>query len=387
MKSLFWLSAWLALYPWLVYPPLLWLLARLRPRQGRPDADFELPALTVVVSAHNEAAVIEEKIRTTLATDYPADRLTALVVSDASTDDTNAIVTRLAAETPNVRLLAFEEHRGKTAGLNLAMAEIETPVVVFTDANAIFEPVALRRLVEPLADPAVGYVVGAQHYARDEAGAAGENEGLYWRYELALKTLESRFDSVVGGDGAIYAVRRELYRELAAEDINDFVNPLQVIAQGYRGLFQPEARAFEEPADDFLKEFRRKRRIVCRSWGALTRYWPSLDLPRYPRFTFMLFSHKVIRWFTMLWLVLAGAAALVLTARGAGGIYVLALFALVGLFALGALGRKAVHAGESLPAWQSVPYYFLLSNYAALLGVVDYLRGNRYVTWQHVRSS
>ncbi len=386
MESIFWLATLLLVYPYVVYPGLLLGGATLLPRRSMAlPGEFSLPTLTVIVSAHNEAAVIEEKILTTLACDYPRDRLQVLVVSDASTDDTNAIVTRLSESEPNVRLLAIEEHHGKTAGLNMAMESIETELVVFTDANAVFDREALGRLAACFADPAVGYVVGAALYQQGEGSTAGENEGLYWRYELALKALESSFDSVVGGDGAIYAVRRELYKELAAEDINDFVNPLQVIAQGYRGLFCAEARAFEDPANDYDKEFRRKRRIVCRSWGGLLRYYRTLGLTRRPRFLFMLVSHKVIRWFTFAWLVLAAMASFLLVLDGEGFVYLLALLCFAGFFGLAALGRGRARAGEALPSHLSIPYYFLSSNLAAILGIIDYARGNRYVTWTHVR--
>ena len=388
MEVVFWVAVFLLVYPYVLYPVMLWAGARLFPRPsaaGTAADDAALPALTVIVSAHNEAAVIEEKIRTTLACDYPAERLGILVVSDASTDETNAIVEGMAERDPRVRLLAIAEHHGKTAGLNRAMESIDTDIVVFTDANAVFAGDALRRLAACFADPAVGYAVGAALYRQEGGSTAGENEGLYWRYELALKKLESDFDSVVGGDGAIYAVRRDLYRTLAPEDINDFVNPLQVIGAGYRGVFVPEARAYEEPANDYGKEFRRKRRIVCRSWGALLRYYRGLALTRRRRFLFMLVSHKVIRWFTLAWLGIAAVANLLLVMEAEGAIYLFTLLGFLGVFGLAAVGRGKARRGEAVPAHQSIPYFFLSSNLAALLGIIDYARGNRYVTWTHVR--
>jgi len=386
VKVLFWSAAGLLVYPYVVYPLLLLLLARLAPyRRASPAPMQDWPSVTVIVSAHNEAAVIEHKVQSTLACDYPAERLSVMVVSDASTDETNAIVARLAAENPAVRLLAMEEHRGKTAGLNLALERIDSELVVFTDANAVFDPAAIRRLAECFADPGVGYAVGAALYQHDEATAAGENEGLYWRYELAIKQLESEFHSVVGGDGAIYAIRRELYKPLAAEDINDFVNPMQIVAKGWRGVFRPDARAYEDPANDYEKEFRRRRRIVCRTWGALLRYGRDLHLTREPRFLFMLLSHKVIRWFTLVWLLAALAGAAALAAAGAGAVYPLALLALAALLGLAFAGWLRLRAGGSAPAFLSVPYYFVMSNYAAILGIFDYARGNRYVVWEHAR--
>ena len=190
---------------------------------------------------------------------------------------------------------------------------------------------------------------------------------------------------MVGGDGAIYAIRRELYRTLAAEDINDFVNPLQIIAEGYRGVFRADARAYEDPANDYGKEFKRKRRIVCRSWGGLLRYFRRLKLTRFPRFLFMLISHKVIRWFTLLWASLAFICNVVLVAHGHGGLYVWSLLGFLATFALGVPGHKRAVLGAEMGALYSLPYYFYLSNLAAILGIFDYLRGNRYVTWEHAR--
>lgn len=387
-KLLFWLATLLLVHPYVIYPLVLRYLRLARPDESLPSVAVP-PELrvTVIVSAHNEAAVIEDKVRSTLACDYPPAALKVLVVSDASTDDTNAIVERLAGEDPRVALLALHEHRGKTAGLNIAMQGIDSDIVVFTDANAIFDRAALRELTARFVDPAVGYVVGAALYERHEDNSAGRSEGLYWRYELAIKEDESAVHSVVGGDGAIYAIRRELYRELAPEDINDFVNPLQIIALGYRGVFCAAARAYEDPANDYAKEFRRRRRIVCRSFGALLRYWQPLGLGRDRRFAFMLISHKVLRWFTMVWLGLAFLADVRLVVLGVGGIHVLALCAFGALFALAARGRKQARAGHELPTALSVPHYFMLSNWAALLGIWDYLRGNRYVTWQHARQA
>ena len=385
MQLAFWIFVFLAVYPYALYPLLLMILARLFPRPSARDARVAGLSATVIVSAHNEEAVIERKLRTTLDSDFPQANLKVLVVSDASTDGTNEIVADMAQQSSLVTLLALDQHGGKTAGLNAAMELVDTDVVVFTDANAIFEGPALARLLAPFTDPGVGYVVGAAEYRSKETSQAGESEGLYWKLELAQKTLESVFDSVVGGDGAIYAIRRGLYQPLAAEDINDFVNPLQIIAQGYRGLFVTDARAFEEPAHDYRKEFRRRRRIVCRTWGAFLRYGPDLRLHRFPRFLFMLLSHKVIRWFTLLWLLLALVLNLCLIRAGTLYEFTAAAFALN--FALAGLGWRQACSGRKVTRTCSIPYYFVLSNLAALMGIFDYLRGNRYVTWKHVRSS
>lgn len=385
-EILFWLAAVLTVLPYVIYPALLYVAAALKPKSAPTPAPAQWPSVTVVVSAHNEEAVIENKIRTTLALDYPADRLAVVIVSDASTDATNAIVGRLAEEDARVRLVEITEHRGKTAGLNIAMETITSDVVIFTDANAIFATDAVREIARELGGANVGYVVGSALYTSEPGSTAGGNEGLYWKYELAIKRLESGFESVIGGDGAIYGIWRRHYEPLAAEDINDFMNPLHIIGAGYRGVFSAQARAFEDPANDFGKEFRRKRRIVCRTWGALLRYGIGRLYKANPRYTVMLIAHKLVRWFTLLWAMIALACNVIVLTLGGPGIYVLTCGLIVLSIMLALLGWRHARVRPEVPAHLGIPYYFYLSNLAALLGIIDYARGNRYVTWQHVRS-
>jgi glycosyltransferase involved in cell wall biosynthesis len=386
LEALFWLTSTLTVLPYLIYPILLYAGVKIRGRSGEVSEPAEWPTVTVVVSAHNEDAVIENKIRTTLALDYPRDRISVVIVSDASSDATNEIVSRLAEEDGRVHLVELSEHRGKTAGLNVAMETITTDVVVFTDANAIFAPDALREISRELCGDNIGYVVGSALYSDEPGSTAGGNEGLYWKFELAIKQLESAFESVIGGDGAIYGIWRRLYEPLAAEDINDFMNPIQIIGAGYRGVFSASARAFEDAANDFGKEFRRKRRIVCRTWGALLRYGIRRLYRANPRYTCMLFAHKVVRWFTLLWIALALGANIALLGFDGPAIYVLTLGMILLSIGLAIAGWVHSLRDPRVPAYFGIPYYFYLSNLAALLGIIDYARGNRYVTWQHVRT-
>ena len=388
IQILFWIACLLTIFPYVIYP----LILRLRPSDRAAVLTGELtdetaPAVTIIVSARNEEVVIVDKINNALALDYPQENLTVMVVSDASTDKTDALVTEIAAKKPQVRLLAIAERRGKTAGLNRAMEQIDSELVVFTDANAMFNPDALQHLVAPFSNPSVGYVVGAQKYTQTEGQSAGDNEGLYWRFELALKEAESDFYAVVGGDGAIYAIRRELFTPLADEDINDFVNPLQIILKGYRGLFRGEAIAFEDPANSFDKEFNRKRRIVCRSWGALVRYGLNRRLLALPKFAFMVFSHKVLRWFSMVWISAAVVLNLILLLGQPSLLYILTATAIYGSIALALFGQRFSARQDDMSSIFAIPYYFYMANIAAILGVLDYARGNRYVVWDHVRTT
>src|SRR5882762_1396897 len=234
----FWLASFLVVYPYLIYPLLLRLLARLSPARGEPaQTRAETPRVTLIISAFNEEAALGRKLENALALDFPANRLEIIVASDASSDRTDQIVREVSAGEPRVKLVRQEERRGKSAALNRAVAAASGEIIVFSDANAMYGQDAIRRLVQDFADPKVGYVVGAALYYDAQGVRAGESEGVYWKLELFLKRLESQFYSVVGGDGAIYAIRRHLFWDLKDDDISDFVNPLQIIAAGYRGLF------------------------------------------------------------------------------------------------------------------------------------------------------
>ena len=392
MSALFECGYWLALlallYPYLGYPSTLWLLTlvRGRYRPHKPAPDY-LPAVSLMISAYNESAVLDAKLANARALDYPAEKLQIVVVSDASSDGTDDIVKRHAAEDARVMLYRQEERKGKTAGLNRGIELTSGSVIVFSDANAMYAVDAIRQLVAPLRDPAVGYVVGAAHYSDSDQGQAQASEGLYWRYELALKRMESAFASVVGGDGAIYAIRRALYWPLQEDDINDFVNPLQIVTAGYRGVFNPDARAFEESADSFAKEFRRKRRIVNRSWRAVRRYGGALRQSGRPAFVFQLVSHKILRWLAMPCLLALMLFNVLLALEPGGWFFELSLLGFVASLVLAGVAHVQMARKQRPPRLCYLFYYFYLVNLAALLGIWDESRGIRHSKWDHVRQS
>lgn len=367
-------------YVYAGYPALLWLLTlnrrNLTHRQGEVT-----PSVTLVISCYNEAGVIREKLENALALDYPQGQLEVLVVSDGSDDGTDDIVREFAAK--GVRLIRQEGRLGKTMGLNLALEHITSEVTVFSDANAMYEPGAIRKLVRNFADPEVGYVVGAALYTDGDQGASARNENLYWQYELAIKSMESRLHSVVGGDGAIYAIRSHLWEPLQQKDINDFVNPLQIIAKGYRGIFEPEARCFEETAGDFDREIARKERIVNRSIRGLMRVKVVMNPLKSGIFAWEVVSHKLLRWLIPLFLLL-GAIGSALLALAGYGLFQLITLGTVTLLVLAGLGHRSDDK-NALPVWLSVPYYFVMVNLYAVRGIVKALQGETQVTWSSAR--
>jgi cellulose synthase/poly-beta-1,6-N-acetylglucosamine synthase-like glycosyltransferase len=273
-----------------------------RPIQRAPIT----PPLTLIISAYNEAAVIRKKIENALSLDYPADRREIVVISDASDDGTDDTVKQYASQ--GVRLFRQAERRGKTAGLNAALPTVGGEIVVFSDANAMYREDALRMLVRNFADANVGCVTGEARYLPG-GDVADIGERLYWSYEMQIKRLETALGSMVGGDGAIYAIRKSLWRSLPENAINDFLNPLQIVAAGWRAIYEPGAVCFEETAGGTRAEYRRRVRIVSRSWRAVFQSRGVLNPLRVGFFAWSLLSHKVLRWGSGLFGALAGLSA------------------------------------------------------------------------------
>ncbi len=386
LTMIFAVTSFLVIYPYLIYPILLRVLAKWSPMKRNMEySSRELPRLTIVISAFNEETIIGPKLANALESDYPEDLLEIIVASDASSDDTDDIVRSIGDRTGRVKLVRQPERRGKSAALNQAVASAAGQIIVFSDANSMYERNALKELVGCFSDPVVGYAVGAALYSDVEKGRSGEGEGLYWQFELALKRMESDVHSVVGGDGAIYALRRELFRTLEDDDISDFVNPLQVVAAGYRGVFNPKARCYEASGETLQREFRRKRRIVNRAWRAVRRYGHLLKPGAHGRFIFMLVSHKVIRWYALPLIFLAWLTNWGLV--GQGGLYPWTWFLINGSVAVAALGALLDRLGRPQPRVVSILYYFYGINLAGFLGLWDEWRGVRHVTWDHIRTA
>ncbi len=252
MAVLFAITVGVLLYATAGYPLLLWLIVRVRGERAVRKGP-ELPRVTLIISAFNEAEVIRQKLENALALDYPQHGLEIVVISDASTDGTDEVVGEFAAR--GVRLARQPQRRGKTAGLNAVVPDAAGDIIVFSDANAMYAPDALRMLVQNFSDPSVGCVTGEARYVESTMSAADTGERAYWNYESRLKRLETAVGSMVGGDGAIYAIRRKLYVPMRADALSDFVNPLQIVKAGHRCVYEPRAISYERAADSFHKEF------------------------------------------------------------------------------------------------------------------------------------
>ncbi len=385
MVAIFWLGILCTLYAYAIFPALATMLSSLRRRSARGTSAPKRPTtpITIIIPAYNEESSLQAKIENVLATDYPQELLDVMVVSDGSTDRTDDIARSFEAR--GVRLLVQETRQGKTAGLNRALGVARGQVVVFTDANAAYERSTLGTLVRYFDDLRVGLVSGFTAYTVTGTGEVAEATNAYTSLERVIKRAESTWGCCVGADGAIFAMRRSLYRPLRDDDINDFVLPLSVIAQGYQCLLAEDAWCSENPGKSLESEFRRQSRITNRSLRAIGRHLRLLNPFRFPWFSFFFFSHKVVRFLAPVLLV-ASAAALVGLALVGGPAYQLlaVLLAVSALLVLAAAtgGEASWMHGNRLMRMLSV---FATMNLAMLHGWCKFLTGRTEVTWQHDR--
>jgi cellulose synthase/poly-beta-1,6-N-acetylglucosamine synthase-like glycosyltransferase len=367
-------------YVYLGYPVALWAMAQLRRRDVR-RADIT-PSVTLLISAFNEAGTIGEKLENSLALDYPPDLLEVIVISDASNDDTDHIVEAFAGR--GVTLLRLPERQGKTMGLNRAMQVARGDIVVFSDANILYQKDTLRCLVRNFADPAVGCVTGDSRYVGPEQSAAHIQESAYWGYERTVRTLESQIGSAVGGDGAIFAIRQELYAPLPPDAINDLVTPLQIVARGYRAVFEPAAVGFEPSAASFWREFRRKRRIVNRSWRGMMSI-PEVLSPRHVGlFAWQVWSHKLLRWLVLPLAVLAATGCFIAAPYGLE--YKLGGWGFTGSLVVAGIGALIPDRLGRLARLAHGLLYFYLVNVAATLGIAMAIAGRVEKVWTPERT-
>jgi glycosyltransferase involved in cell wall biosynthesis len=370
------ISLFIPLYVYLGYPLMLILLDKLVPGKSLNIANIT-PTVSFLVSCYNEVDVIELKIRNCFELDYPQHLIELIFISDGSDDGTDEKIKKY--ENDSLKLIRQEGRLGKTMGLNLGLAKAQGEIVVFSDANAMYEKNALKMLVRNFHDTSVGYVVGAAIYQDETESGAGTNENAYWKYEIFLKKIESKLHSVVGGDGAIYAIRKSLYEPLDKEDINDFVNPLQIIAKGYRGIFDADAICYEQTAGDFDREGKRKQRIVNRSFSGLMKNKAVLNPLKYGFYSLELLSHKLLRWLIPFFLLLAAIGVVILAHLE---IKVFQWGLLLGiLFTWSILLGKFLKDWAECPSLLLIPYYFYLVNLNSLKGILQSLRGNVQITW------
>ncbi|MBC8025547.1 MAG: glycosyltransferase [Steroidobacteraceae bacterium] len=337
------------------------------------DPAFE-PTVTVILPVHNEARRIEEKVRNLLALDYPHGKLQVLVIGDACTDD--SLERARAAGGGLVDTIPLATRAGKAAGLNAGLERATGEIVVFTDAGIILEPQSLRRLVAHFADPAIACVSG-----EDYIEGSGDSEGFYGRLELLFRREEARLHSIAGASGCFYAQRRDTCRRFIAGMAPDFLSVLVTVTGGHRALAEPAARGSMTAASSQRAEFTRKVRTFLRGITALFGNAHLLNPFRYPAFSFILWSHKLMRWLAPL--PMAGALVTSWLSRE-HTFYLVAFIAQVicYAFALAGLLWPALAARVSLVRLTA---FFVLVNAAAFKALLLWMSGTRLEVWEPTR--
>ena len=398
IEIIFWTALFIVFYTYLGYGIVRCLLVKLKElfvkpvRRVLPAADRDLPEVTLFITAFNEADIVDEKMANSLELDYPEEKLHIVWVTDGSDDGTNE---RLRTRWEGKATVFFQpERQGKTAAMNRGMKLVDTPIVVFTDANTMVNRQAVREIVLAFEDPRVGCVAGEKRIAvqaKDNAASGGE--GIYWRYESTLKALDARLYSAVGAAGELFAVRRELFAEMERDTLlDDFVLSLRIAMQGYITAYCTEAYAIESGSADMREEEKRKVRIAAGGLQSIWRLRPLLNPFRYGILSFQYVSHRVLRWSVtpFLLFLLLPLNALLLLMKGLAGdsctLYGVLLVLQILFYVLGLWGYY-LSTKQIKNKLLFIPYYFLFMNVNVLKGI-GYLKKKRGTgVWEKAKRS
>jgi len=378
MLFLFGFGLLIVFYTYIGYGVLIWMLAKLKKKRSR-IRDGDMPDVTLLIAAYNEADFIKEKIRDTLALDYPEEKLSIYIVTDGSCDGTPDIIKRY----PRIRVFHEPKRKGKIHAINRVMRFVETPVVVFSDANTYLNREAIKNIVRHYADPAVGGVSGEKRiFKKDTDNASGAGEGLYWKYESFLKRKDSEVYSVVGAAGELFSIRTALF-EAPEENmiIEDFYMSLAITAKGYRFLYEPEAFAIETASVSVKEEWKRKVRICAGGFQAMAKLKQLLNPFKYGVLSFQYISHRVLRWtaaplslpvmlVSNLWLAFSG-----------GPFFAIILASQLIFYASALLGYTFRDKKLAIKGF-FVPYYFCVMNLSVYAGYLRYRSGLQSAVWE-----
>lgn len=385
INIIFWVSLFLIFYSYVGYGILVWILVKIKAAfsQGKPQAAAAAqvyPAVALVVAAYNEEDFMLEKIQNTLALDYPKDKLELIFITDGSNDNTPALVARY----PDILLLHQPARQGKVAAMNRAIQHVQSPLVIFCDANTLLNTDCVKEIVKHYENPKVGGVAGEKkilQQGKDAAAAAGE--GLYWKYESFLKRLDSDLYTTVGAAGELFSVRRSLF-EQAPEGtiIEDFVQSLKLVINGYVVRYEPNAYAAELPSASIKDEMKRKVRICAGAFQAMVLLKELFNVFKYPVASFQFISHRILRWtvcpVALITLLLSN---LLLVALG-GGLFFQVILVMQALFyIMGITGWIYASRNIRLKAVY-IPFYFLFMNLSVFIGFSRFLRNKQTVLWE-----
>lgn len=372
---LFWFSVFMVFYVYIGYPIAVMLLSLVLNR--KVDKKAIEPSVTILIAAYNETEHIKQTVQNKLYLDYPTDKLEIIVISDESTDGTDDLVN--AFDNDRVRLLRQEPRAGKTSALNMAIPHAKGEILVFSDANSIYDQYALKALMANFNDPEVGYVSGKMVYVNPDGSLVGDGCSAYMKYENGLRAFETKVGSIVGVDGGIDAVRKKLYDPMRADQLPDFVLPLKVVEKGYRVIYEPEALLKEDTLKETSDEYKMRVRVSLRAVWALFDMRGLLNLTKgNSLFAWQLWSHKVLRYGCFIFLLIAFLSNIFIVKHGI--LYI--IFFLLQILFLTAIVlsfwiKKSMKIGKLLSFFQ----YFLLLNIASAHAVIKFLMGKKMVVW------
>jgi biofilm PGA synthesis N-glycosyltransferase PgaC len=383
-KFIFFFSFLIVIYSYIGYGILLYLLVKIKrlfvvKNSLKVDPDFE-PEITLIVSAYNEASIIEIKVRNSLDLDYPSDKLRLVFITDGSEDGTPAIISKYN----RILLLHEEERKGKLAAMNRAMKFVSTPYVIFSDANTLLNPESVNEIVKHYVDPRVGAVAGEKKILfkeKDKAVAAGE--GIYWKYESLLKRLDSEFYSVVGAAGELFSIRTSLFHVVPADTIiEDFVQSLKLCMEGWLVRYEPNAYAIESASSSMQEEQKRKVRIAAGAFQAMLILKGLFNIFRYPVLSFQFISHRILRWTLCPVCLITGLISnVVLVYNNAGRLYFVVLLGQIVFYAMALVGWIFARRNIKSKIFY-IPYYFVFMNLSVFLGFYRFLGKKQTAVWE-----
>lgn len=376
---LFCVSSGIVLYTYVGYFLIAVILSKFRSRKvPETNETTDWPAVTLVIAAYNEERFIAEKLQNSLGLDYPPEKLSILVVTDGSSDNTMNIVQQF----DRVQHFHEPERKGKIHAVDRIMKHIQTPVVIFTDANTLLNAEAIKNIVRHYQDEKVGGVAGEKRViSKDADNASGAGEGLYWKYESMLKKADSDLHTVVGAAGELFSIRTHLYQSPPPDTIiEDFYLSMKIVAQGYRFVYEPDAYAMEGPSATTEDEWKRKVRISAGGLQAIARLTDLLNPLRYGLTAFQYISHRVLRW------TLAPLSLIIVFISNAflfsdGFLFQLIFYAQLAFYLLALIGHAFRNKKIPIKGF-FVPYYFTLMNLSVFFGLFRILKGNQSVVWE-----
>lgn len=391
LEICFWLCIGLVVYTYLGYGIIAWILVKIRNVLGKQFKQFNdptfLPKVTLAIPAYNEISCIESKLKNSFSLDYPSDKLEVLFVTEGSNDGTSEYILSLLSSYPTMKMIGGDVRRGKIEAMNIAMKTIDSPIVIFTDANTDLNNQVIKNIVRHFQDPNVGAVAGEKRIATEGSeAAAGAGEGLYWKYESFLKKLDTELYSVVGAAGELFAVRTHLFGEVEKDTLlDDFMVSLRIAAKGYRVIYEPDAFASERPSFSIQDEMKRKVRIASGGFQSIARLGFLFNIFKYGLLSFQYVSHRAMRWavapFCLPIILLSNLALVIIEPvliyqLFMDGQIVFYLLAIMGYY----LENKKIRIKILF-----VPFYFSFMNYCAIKGYLRYKNGLTSGIWEKVK--